>query len=300
MTLTTIHNTLMNTLLAVTWKANPIAFHIGSIEVRWYGILLATGFMLAYFTFQKIFKVENVSQKLLDKISIWTIIWTIVGLRLGHFLFYEPEQFITNPLEIILPIHDGKFVGYQGLASHGAVIAILLFIIYYTWRHKINIFWLLDRLGIAIPIAAAFVRIGNLMNHEIVGSITDVPWAFDFIYGGLGVAGTLRHPSQLYESIVYLLVFLGLFIYYFKFAKGKVAAGRTSGITLFVIFTARFIIENFKEVQVAREVGHALNNGQILSIPIILIGLGLLIYSFVKPSYPECQYKETGNAYSKN
>lgn len=300
MTLATIHNTLMNTLLAVTWKANPIAFHLGSVEVRWYGILLATGFLLAYFTFQKIFKVENVSQKLLDKISIWTIIWTIVGLRLGHFLFYEPEQFITNPLEIILPIHDGKFVGYQGLASHGAVIAILLFIIYYTWRHKINIFWLLDRLGIAIPIAAAFVRIGNLMNHEIVGSITDVPWAFDFIYGGLGVAGTLRHPSQLYESIVYLLVFLGLFIYYFKFAKGKVAAGRTSGITLFVIFTARFIIENFKEVQVAREVGHALNNGQILSIPIILIGLGLLIYSFVKPSYPECQYKETGNAYSKN
>lgn len=300
MTLATIHNTLMNTLLAVTWKANPIAFHLGSVEVRWYGILLATGFLLAYFTFQKIFKVENVSQKLLDKISIWTIIWTIVGLRLGHFLFYEPEQFITNPLEIILPIHDGKFVGYQGLASHGAVIAILLFIIYYTWRHKINIFWLLDRLGIAIPIAAAFVRIGNLMNHEIVGSITDVPWAFDFIYGGLGVAGTLRHPSQLYESIVYLLVFLGLAIYYFKFAKGKVAAGRTSGITLFVIFTARFIIENFKEVQVAREVGHALNNGQILSIPIILIGLGLLIYSFVKPSYPECQYKETGNAYSKN
>lgn len=300
MTLATIHNTLMNTLLAVTWKANPIAFHLGSVEVRWYGILLATGFLLAYFTFQKIFKVENVSQKLLDKISIWTIIWTIVGLRLGHFLFYEPEQFITNPLEIILPIHDGKFVGYQGLASHGAVIAILLFIIYYTWRHKINIFWLLDRLGIAIPIAGAFVRIGNLMNHEIVGSITDVPWAFDFIYGGLGVAGTLRHPSQLYESIVYLLVFLGLAIYYFKFAKGKVAAGRTSGITLFVIFTARFIIENFKEVQVAREVGHALNNGQILSIPIILIGLGLLIYSFVKPSYPECQYKETGNAYSKN
>lgn len=300
MTLASIQSTLMNTLLAVTWKANPIAFRLGSVEVRWYGILLATGFLLAYFTFQKIFKVENVSQKLLDKISIWTIIWTIVGLRLGHFLFYEPEQFITNPLEIILPIHDGKFVGYQGLASHGAVIAILLFIIYYTWRHKINIFWLLDRLGIAIPIAAAFVRIGNLMNHEIVGSITDVPWAFDFIYGGLGVAGTLRHPSQLYESIVYLLVFLGLAIYYFKFAKGKVAAGRTSGITLFVIFTARFIIENFKEVQVAREVGHALNNGQILSIPIILIGLGLLIYSFVKPSYPECQYKETGNAYSKN
>jgi len=301
MTFATILNTFTSTLLTVTWKVNPVAIHLGSLEIRWYGILLATGFLLAYFTFQQIFKVENVSQKLLDKISIWTIIWTIVGLRLGHFLFYEPEMFITNPMEIFLPFHDGKFVGYQGLASHGAVIAILLFIIYYTWRHKINIFWLLDRLGIAIPIAAAFVRIGNLMNHEIVGSITDVPWAFDFIYGGLGVAGTLRHPAQLYESLIYLLVFLGLVIYYFKFAKGKVAAGRTSGITLFVIFTARFIIENFKEVQVASEVGHALNNGQILSIPILLIGLGLLIYSFVKPTYPECQYKEetTSNANKK-
>lgn len=283
---------LLDTLCTVTWKVNPVAFHLGSIEVRWYGILLATGFLLAYYTLQQIFKTEKLSQKLLDKISIWTIIWTIVGLRLGHFLFYEPEQFITNPLEILLPFRDGHFVGYQGLASHGAVIAIILFLIYYTWKHKIHFLWLLDRLGIAIPIAASFVRIGNLMNHEIVGSITDVSWGFDFIYGGLGIAGTFRHPAQIYESAVYLLVFIGLAIYYFKFAKGRVAAGRASGITLFVIFTARFIIEFFKEVQVASEMGHTLNNGQILSIPIALAGLGLIIYSLIKPNYPECPYKE--------
>ncbi len=237
---------LLNTICAVTWKVHPIAFRIGAVEVHWYGILLATGFLLAYLTLQQIFKTEKLSQKILDQISIWTIVWTIVGLRLGHFLFYEPEQFITNPLEIILPIHDGKFVGYQGLASHGGVIGILGFLTYYTIKHKINFLWLLDRLGIAVPIAASLVRIGNLMNHEIVGSITDVPWAFDFIYGGYGVAGTLRHPAQLYEAAVYLLVFISLTVYYFKFAKGKVAAGRTSGITLFVIFTARFIIEFFK------------------------------------------------------
>jgi prolipoprotein diacylglyceryltransferase len=136
------------------------------------------------------------------------------------------------------------------------------------------------------------VRIGNLMNHEIVGSVTEVPWAFDFIYGGFGIAGTFRHPAQLYESIVYMLVFISLAIYYFKFAKGKVAAGRTSGITLTVIFLARFIIEFFKEVQVQGEVGHVLNNGQWLSIPLILIGLGCLIYSFAKTNYPECPYKE--------
>ncbi len=281
-----------NILGTVTWTVNPIAFHLGAVEVRWYGILLALGFLLAYYTLQQIFKTEHLSMKLLDKISVWTIVWTIVGLRLGHFLFYEPEQFIINPIEIILPIHDGHFVGYQGLASHGGVIAILLFIIYYTRKHKINIFWLLDRLAIAIPIAAAFVRCGNLMNHEIVGSITDVPWAFDFTLGGPGIAGTLRHPAQLYESAVYLLLFVGLVIYYFRFAKGKVAAGRTSGLTLSIIFTARFIIEFFKEVQVESEVGHALNNGQLLSIPIVLIGIGLLAYSFLKPNYPQCPYKE--------
>ena len=284
---------ILNTLCYVTWKVDPVAFHIGSVEVRWYGILLATGFLLAYYTLQQIFKTEKLSQKLLDKISIWTIVWTIIGLRLGHFLFYEPEMFVKAPLQILLPIDSqGNFIGYQGLASHGAVIAIILFVIYYTWRHKINFLWLMDRLAIAIPIAAAFVRCGNLMNHEIVGSITTVPWAFDFTMGGPGVAGTLRHPAQLYESVVYFLLFIGLITYYFKFAKGKVAAGRMAGTTLTVIFIARFIIEFFKEVQVESEIGHVLNNGQWLSIPIIVIGIVLLVYSFVKTNYPECPYKE--------
>lgn len=282
----------LNTLCTVTWTVDPVAINLGVLQIRWYGILLASGFLLAYFTLQQIFKKENLSQKLLDKISIWTIVWTIVGLRLGHFLFYEPEQFLINPLEIILPFHDGHFVGYQGLASHGAVIAIMIFVIYYTKKHKINLLWLLDRLAIAIPIAAAFVRCGNLMNHEIVGSITTVPWAFDFTQGGLGVAGTFRHPAQLYEASVYFLLFVGLVIYYFKFSKGRVPAGLTSGLTLTIIFIARFIIEFFKEVQVASEVGHALNNGQILSIPVVLVGICILIYSFVKKTIPECPYKE--------
>lgn len=283
---------LLNALCYVKWTVDPVAIRLGSMEIRWYGILLATGFLLAYVTLQQIFKVEKLDQKLLDKISIWTIIWTIVGLRLGHFLFYQPEQFITDPLGIILPFEDGKFVGYQGLASHGGVIAILLFLIYYSWKHKINFLWLTDRLAIAIPIAAAFVRIGNLMNHEIVGCITKVPWAFDFTRGGIGIAGTMRHPAQIYEAIVYFLVFIGLIIYYFKYAKGKVPAGRTTGITLTVIFLARFIIEFFKEVQVESEVGHVLNNGQLLSIPIVMLGLAALIYSFVKKDQiPSCQYK---------
>lgn len=277
-------------LATITWTVNPVAFSIGFLEVRWYGILLASGFFLAYLTLQRIFKVEKLSQQLLDKLSLWTIIWTIIGLRLGHFLFYEPEQFITDPLGIILPISNGHFVGYQGLASHGAVIAIILYLAYFSWKRKMNIWWLLDRLAIAVPIAAAFVRIGNLMNHEIVGSITAVPWAFNFTYGGYGIEGTLRHPAQIYESLTYLLLYFSLIFYYFKFAKGKVPQGRTTGIILTVIFTARFIIEFFKEVQVAKEsqliADMGLNIGQLLSIPFILLGLALLIFSFVKRETP--------------
>ena len=272
-----------NVLAFINWTVDPVAFSIGSLQVRWYGILLATGFILAYFTLKKIFITEKLSQGLLDKLSFWTIIWTIVGLRLGHFLFYETEYLVSHPLQVLLPFDENwKFIGYQGLASHGAVIAIILWLSYFAWKKKMNFFWLIDRLAIAIPIAAAFVRIGNLMNHEIVGSITNVSWAFNFTQGGPGIAGTFRHPAQFYESIVYLLLFLALVLYYLKFAKGNVPAGRTTGIALTVIFTARFFIEFFKEVQVVKEEAMTLNIGQQLSIPFILIGVGLLIWSFIK------------------
>ncbi len=291
-------DSMINSFLAfVNWTVKPVMFSIGSLQIRWYGVLLATGFFLAYLTLQKIFKKENLSQQLLDKLSLWTIIWTLIGLRLGHFLFYQPEDIINNPLMVLLPFDaNWHFIGYQGLASHGAVISLLLFLSYFAWKHKMNAFWLLDRLSIVVPIAAAFVRIGNLMNHEIVGSITTVPWGFNFTYGGLGVMNTIRHPSQIYEATVYFLLFCFMLWYYFKIAKGKIPAARTTGILLFVIFTARFIIEYFKEVQVDKERTMSLLIGQWLSIPFILIGLGLLIYSFVKrdqiPQYIEPVEKE--------
>ena len=284
----------MNSILAfVTWSVDPVAFSIGSLQVRWYGILLATGFILAYLALQKIFRKENLSQKLLDHFVIWTIVWTIVGLRLGHFLFYEPEYLIAHPLQVLLPVDEQwHFIGYQGLASHGAAIAILIWLIYYTWTRKMNFCWLLDRVAIAVPIAAAFVRLGNLMNHEIVGSITNVPWAFDFMLAE-DPAGTFRHPSQLYESLVYLTLFILLMIYYFKFAKGNVPPGRTSGIMITTIFASRFFIEFLKADQVAKEADMVLNIGQKLSIPLTLLGIGLLIYSIVKkekiPHYVEPQ-----------
>jgi prolipoprotein diacylglyceryl transferase len=294
--------TLLNTLATVTWTVNPVAFSIGSLSVRWYGILLAVGFFLSYFTLSKIFKREHISQSSLDKFSIWTIIWTIIGLRLAHFIFYQPEYFKTAPWQILLPFDENwHFSGFQGLASHGAVIAIILFVCYFAWKHKINLFWLIDRLAITIPVAAGLVRLGNLMNHEIVGSITTVPWAFNFTLGDPirdtdghiieYVAGTFRHPAQIYESAVYLLLFLGLVLYYFKFSKSKLPPGLITGILLFVIFTARFIIEFFKAVQVPDELSMTLDIGQKLSIPFILIGLGLIIYAAINrkkcPTYIE-------------
>ena len=270
------------TLNYITWSVSPELISLGSFAVRWYGVLLALGFFLAYLTLSKIFKTEKLSQPLLDKLTLWCIVWTLIGLRLAHFLFYEPEYLINYPLQVLLPFDENwNFVGYQGLASHGAVIALISFLTYFAWKRKMNALWLLDRLCIVIPVAAAMVRLGNLMNHEIVGSITEVPWAFNFIHGGYGVVDTFRHPAQLYESLVYFALFIFMYIYYFKITKGKIPAGRTVGILLTVIFTARFFIEFVKEVQVNSEIGMTLNIGQWLSIPFIIIGLGLLIYSFI-------------------
>jgi prolipoprotein diacylglyceryl transferase len=270
------------TLSFVTWTVSPELISLGGLHIRWYGLLLASGFLFAGITLSKIFKAEKIPQPLFDKLVVWCVVWTIVGLRLAHFLFYEPQYLIHHPLQVILPFDENwNFIGYQGLASHGAVIALISFLSYFAWKHKMNVLWLLDRLCIVIPVAAAMVRLGNLMNHEIVGSITEVAWAFNFTHGGHGVADTLRHPAQLYESLVYFSLFIFMLIYYFKITKGNIPAGRAVGILLTVIFTARFFIEFVKEVQVSSEVGMTLNIGQWLSIPIIIIGLGLLIYSFI-------------------
>jgi prolipoprotein diacylglyceryl transferase len=270
------------TLNFITWSVSPEIFSLGSFSIRWYGVLLASGFFFAYLTLSKVFKIEKLSQQLLDKLSIWCIVWTVIGLRMAHFAFYEPKFMLQHPLQVLLPFDENwAFIGYQGLASHGAVIALISFLTWFAWEYKMNALWLLDRLCIVIPIAAAMVRLGNLMNHEIVGSITEVSWAFNFTHGGFGVADTLRHPAQLYESLVYFSLYGFMLLYYFKITRGNIPAGRTVGTLLTVIFTARFFIEFVKEVQVSSEIGMTLNIGQWLSIPFIFIGLGFLIYSFI-------------------
>lgn len=265
----------------ITWNVDPVAFQLGPFSLRWYSLLLALGFALAYITLTQIYKKEKVPSKYLDNFAFFTVLWTLIGLRLGHYLFYEPEAFIREPLQVFLPIDSkGHFIGFQGLASHGGVLGIIVYVSYYCWKKKVNFFWIVDRLAVSVLVAAAFVRIGNLMNHEIVGSITTMPWAFNFKHGGYGVANTFRHPAQLYESIIYLLIYGGMLLYYFKIAKGKIPAGRTTAWLFILVFSARFIIEFFKEVQVSKENLMALDIGQWLSLPFVLAGIGLLVYSY--------------------
>jgi len=282
----------------ITWNVDPILFKIGQVRVGWYGLLLASGFFLAYLVFQKIAKNEKIDLNLIDKFSLLTVLWTVVGLRLVHCIFYQWDYFQHHILEIFIPFEETangwEFTGFAGLASHGAVIAIILFVLYFSFKHKMNILWLLDRLSIAIPLAAAFVRCGNLMNHEICGLPTNVPWAFHFITnisrwqnGAAPVFSLPSHPTQIYEAMVYLSLFAYQMWYYFKHTKGRIPAGRSVGTLLTVIFTARFFIEFIKEVQVPFEESMFFNMGQWLSIPFILLGITLLYYSFAKKTYPK-------------
>ena len=192
--------------LFVNWDVSPIIFSIGTFGIRWYSLLFAVGFIVAYFLLSKMFKKENVNVEILDTFTIYMFLSLLIGLRLGHCLFYEPDYYFQHPLEIILPfnLETGQFIGYQGLASHGGAIGILIGIYLFCRKTKINWIWILDRLVIVIPLVGACVRIGNLMNSEIYGVQTSLPWGFIFLRNG---EVEPKHPTQIYEALSYLLIF---------------------------------------------------------------------------------------------
>ena len=208
----------------------------------------------------------------------------MAGARLGHCLFYQPEYFLSqwdHVVEMLIPMHhlpDGswKFTGYEGLASHGGVIGLFVAIWLYCRNLKVKGWVVLDNMGICSGIAAAFIRIGNLMNSEIIGKVTDVPWAFIFVKEDQYP----RHPGQLYEAIAYLIIFLLIFFIYKKKGPKSVGSGLYFGLCLTLIFTFRFFIEYTKEIQVAFEAGLPMDMGQILSIPLILLGVWSISSSF--------------------
>lgn len=254
----------------IIWDVNPEIFSIGSFSIRWYGLLFASGFLVGQRIMSHIFRKEGLKETLLDSLLLTMVITTVIGARFGHFLFYEPEVLLKNPLQVITP-------PFAGLASHGAAIGILLGLFIYARSKKINFLWVVDRIVITVALAGCFIRMGNLMNSEIVGKVTTMPWGFVFTHN-FEFTQYPRHPAQLYEAIACLVLCLLLFWIWNK-RKAQTPQGLLLGIFLIWVFGLRFGIEFFKENQVAFENELTFNMGQILSVPAVLLGVFFLVYA---------------------
>ena len=264
----------MSILNYINWDVSPSIFSIGSFEVRWYGLLFALAFVFGQRILTKIYVAEGRTEGDVDVITLYMIIGTVVGARLGHTLFYQPEYYLSNPIEI-LKIWEG------GLASHGATIGILLALWLFSRKHKFDYMWVLDRIVIVVALGGALIRLGNLMNSEIFGRPTDLPWGFIFLRQS-EYSHVPRHPTQLYESFSVFLLFVLLYWLWKKY-KEALPRGLLFGIFVTALFSFRFMVEFLKEVQVAKEETMALNIGQQLSIPLILAGLVILFMVWRNP-----------------
>jgi phosphatidylglycerol---prolipoprotein diacylglyceryl transferase len=266
----------------IHWNPDPEIFHIFGFSLRYYGLLFVTGLILCIYLLGWVFKRENLPSKNLEKLTIYGMIGIIAGARLGHCLFYEPSYYLSHPVEMILPItidSEGgvKFTGYQGLASHGGVIASLLAVYFYARQTKHAMIDTLDLIAVVSGILFGFIRLGNFMNSEIIGMPTTKPWGVIFER----VDYIPRHPAQLYEAISYFIIFATMMILYIK-KRDKLKNGFFFGLGSVLYFTARFLIEFVKEDQVGFERGMTLNMGQLLSLPFILPGIGFMIHGLRK------------------
>ena len=252
----------------IPWHVNPEIFRIGSFAVRWYGLLFASAFLFGYIIMRKMFQNEKISDEVLDRLTIFMAIGTILGARLGHCFFYEPGYYLSHPAEILAIWHGG-------LASHGAAIGILTAIWLFVRKEKKDFAWMMDRIAIVGALSGFLIRMGNLMNSEIYGIETTVPWGFVFLRNH-EVAP--KHPTQIYEALAYLAIFILLYRMYWS-KKGEHFQGSLISIFCILVFTARFFIEFLKEDQVAFEASMKLNMGQLLSIPFIIAGAVGLYYS---------------------
>ena len=268
---------------SITWTADPAIFPIFSREIRWYGLFFAIGFLIGYQIEDKIFKHDKAPEGWVDKIFIYTIIATVIGARLGHCLFYGWDYYSQHPIEI-LKIWEG------GLASHGGAIGIIIAILIYSKKvtHK-NPLWAFDRLVIPTALVGALIRMGNLMNHEIYGHPTHLPWGFRFIenitalrQGMEPIFSAPSHPTQIYEALCYFIIFLLLMYMYWKKNAGQ-RQGLIFGVFLVGVFFSRFCIEFLKNNQEEFEENMILNMGQLLSIPFVIFGIYLIIRSLKHP-----------------
>jgi len=268
----------LENLLAIVWDVDPEAFRIPFIDwpVRWYGILFVTGLLISQYIMFYIFEKEGRTRKNVEDLTIYVVIGTIVGARLGHVFFYDAMDYLKNPIDI-LKVWEG------GLASHGGAIGILIAIYLFCRKYKFNYLWLLDRIVIVVCLTGAFIRTGNLMNSEIIGTVTDLPWAFQFVRAyPQSLALDPRHPAQLYEAI-YCLLLMGLLWYLWSKMRHKLNNGFIFGVFLVILWTLRFVDEFFKVNQVAFEDEMKFNMGQLLSIPFVIVGIYLIWRSKSRP-----------------
>ena len=267
--------------LSVVWNFDPVLFSIGSLDIRYYGLMWALAILIGAKFFDNFCKREGLPSKVSESIFIYGTLATIIGARLGHCLFYDPGQYLTSGkgfVEMLLPIKflpggGWKFTGYEGLASHGGTLGLMIALWLYCRKTKLHYMDVVDMIAVATPVTACFIRLANLMNSEIIGKPTDVPWAFVFER----VDMLPRHPGQLYEAIAYLILFFIMFYLYKNYSK-KLHRGFFFGLCLAYIFTFRFFIEFVKENQEAFEDHMMFNMGQWLSVPFIIIGIYFMFF----------------------
>ena len=264
---------MLSILNFIHWNVDPELIRVGSFAVRWYGLLFASGFLIGYYIGEKMLKSEGVGQKWIDSLFFYIIVATIVGARLGHVFFYGWEYYAQHPGEIFKVWHGG-------LASHGGAIGILVALyIHSKLVTKRTMLWSLDRIVVPTALVGAFIRLGNLMNSEIYGIETTLPWGFIFERNAETVA---KHPTQIYEALFYLISF-GILMYMYWRTRAKNRPGLILGAFFILIFASRFFIEFIKEDQEAFEAGMMLNMGQWLSIPFVIGGIYLIYRALSKP-----------------
>jgi phosphatidylglycerol:prolipoprotein diacylglycerol transferase len=266
----------------INWNVDPEIINVFGISIRYYGLLFVSGLILCIYILGWIFRRENIPSENLEKLAIYGMIGILAGARLGHCLFYEPSYYFAHPLEMILPIQllpDGgyKFSGYQGLASHGGVLGLLIALYFYSRKTKHSMIDTIDLIAVVIGLSFGFIRLGNFMNSEIIGIPTTKPWGVIFEQ----VDNIPRHPAQLYEATAYFIIFAVMMILYKKM-RDRLKNGFFFGLATVLFVTARFIIEFIKENQVGFEEGMKLNMGQLLSLPYIVVGIGFIIYGLIK------------------
>lgn len=263
----------------INWDFDPEIVNILGFPIKYYGLLFACGLIISMRVLKKIFKTENLNDNAYEALFIYGILGIFVGARLGHCLFYDFDYYSKNLLEIILPIKKTlnggyKFIGYAGLASHGGTIGLIFSLYLFSKKYKIQYLKVLDLIALVAPIGATFIRLANLMNSEMIGNPTNMPWAFIF----KKIDNIPRHPAQLYEAISYLIIFLVVYTIY-KTKNIKLGGGFYFGLVITLIFLMRILIEFVKINQVKFEDKMQLNMGQILSVPFIIIGIYFIFYN---------------------